>query len=283
MTNSTKRCQYALAVAPNGARKTHLDHPQLPITPSELARCAQECLDIGAAMIHLHVRKADFTHSLEVSHYEAAVAAIRKAVGDRLVIQLTTEAVGVYKPSQQIATIKTLRPEAASVAIRELVQVDESGRNTAGEFFQWMRSEGVVAQYILYDADDVNRYAELRKDGHIPKDGHWVLFVLGRYSVGQTSSPSDLLPFLAAWKATGMDKTATQWAVCAFGNLEADCAAASVLLGGHARIGFENNMLLPTGQVAPNNAALLQAVRKTVDALAYSPMDAYTLRSLTFQ
>src|SRR5204863_512867 len=92
-TADTLRRPFALAVAPNGARKTHADHACLPITPDELAQCARECVDAGAAMIHLHVRKADATHSLEVVDYEPAIAAVRKAVGNALVLQLTTEAV----------------------------------------------------------------------------------------------------------------------------------------------------------------------------------------------
>ncbi|NYH98827.1 3-keto-5-aminohexanoate cleavage protein [Cupriavidus plantarum] len=288
MTSSSdaSRHGYVLAVAPNGARKTHRDHPRLPITPAELARCARECLDVGASMMHLHVRKGDGTHSLEVEDYAPAVAAVRQAVGQALVIQLTTEAVGIYAPAQQMVVVRALRPEAASVAVRELVPTEVSGAEEAAEaeagaFFHWMRDEGVVAQYILYDADDVRRYAALRARGVIPADGHWVLFVLGRYSVGQTSSPADLVPFLAAWRELGLDRSGIEWAVCAFGRQEAACAAAAILLGGHARIGFENNMLLPSGEVAADNAALLRAVRSSVEGLGYGVCDAVALRRMT--
>ncbi|MEK7695727.1 MAG: 3-keto-5-aminohexanoate cleavage protein [Pseudomonadota bacterium] len=276
-TADTLRRPFALAVAPNGARKTHADHACLPITPDELAQCARECVDAGAAMIHLHVRKADATHSLEVADYEPAIAAVRKAVGNALVLQLTTEAVGIYQPAQQIATVRALRPEAASVAVRELVP-NAAALPAAAEFFQWMHREHVVAQYILYDADDVRRYAALRESGAIPAGRHWVLFVLGRYSAGQKSSPADLLPFLAAWRETGLDQSGVEWAVCAFGKQEADCAATAVMLGGHARIGFENNMTLPDGAMAPDNAALLQAVRTPLLALGYVSMTADVLR-----
>lgn len=277
MQSETLRRPFALAVAPNGARKTHVDHPRLPVTPDELAQCARECVDAGAAMIHLHVRKADATHSLEVADYVPAIAAVRKAVGDRLVLQLTTEAVGIYRPAQQIATVQALRPEAASVAVRELAP-DDVALPAAAQFFQWMHREHVVAQYILYDADDVRRYAALRASGAIPEGRHWVLFVLGRYSAGQKSSPSDLLPFLAAWTEAGLDRSGTQWAVCAFGRQEADCAAAAVMLGGHARIGFENNMTLPDGSTAPDNAGLLRAVRAPLQSLGYAAMTADELR-----
>lgn len=278
MSSELLRRPFALAVAPNGARKTHADHARLPISPDELAQCARECVDAGAAMIHLHVRKADATHSLEVADYAPAMEAVRKAVGNQLVLQLTTEAVGIYQPAQQIATVQALRPEAASVAVRELVP-DEAALPVAEAFFQWMHREHVVAQYILYDASDVRRYAALRGSGAIPEGRHWVLFVLGRYSAGQKSSPADLLPFLAAWHEMGLDQSGTEWAVCAFGKQEADCAATAVMLGGHARIGFENNMALPDGAVAPDNAALLRAVRTPLAGLGYAAMSADDLRA----
>jgi len=277
-TNDTLRRPFALAVAPNGARKTHADHARLPITPDELAQCARECVEAGAAMIHLHVRKADATHSLEVADYTPAIDAVRKAVGHELVLQLTTEAVGIYQPAQQIAMVQALRPEAASVAVRELVP-SEAALPAAAAFFGWMHRENVVAQYILYDANDVRRYAALRASGAIPEGRHWVLFVLGRYSVGQTSSPADLLPFLAAWHETGLDQGGVEWAVCAFGKQEADCAATAVMLGGHARIGFENNMTLPDGSTAPVNGGLLRAVRAPLTSLGYAAMTADDLRA----
>ncbi|VVE02897.1 3-keto-5-aminohexanoate cleavage enzyme [Pandoraea pneumonica] len=277
---------FALAVAPNGARRTHVDHPALPMTPDELGACAKACLDAGAAMIHLHVRRADGTHSLEVADYEAGIAAVRRAVGEELVLQVTTEAVGIYTPAQQIATVHSLRPEAISVALREVLPDDAHGP-AAEAFFEWMWQERIVAQYILYDAADVAHYWRLRAKGAIRPGRHWVLFVLGRYSKGQLSAPSDLLPFLTAWHdggqsvGTAPDGDGTPWAMCAFGPREAECALAAVLQGGHARIGFENNLYLPDGSVSPGNAASLDVLRAAATPLALTPMTAAALRELT--
>ncbi|MFK0377075.1 3-keto-5-aminohexanoate cleavage protein [Pandoraea sp. NPDC090278] len=275
---------YALAVAPNGARRTHVDHPALPMTPTELGECAKACLDAGAAMIHLHVRKADGTHSLEVADYAAGIAAVRRAVGDALVLQVTTEAVGIYTPEQQIATVHALHPEAISVALREVLP-DAAHAPAAEAFFDWLWREQITTQYILYDTEDVAHYWRLRASGAIRPGRHWVLFVLGRYSKGQLSSPSDLLPFLAAWQvgADGLGEAAdaTPWAMCAFGPREAECALAAVLHGGHARIGFENNLYLPDGSVSPGNAASLGALTAAATPLALAPMTADALRELT--
>ena len=268
-----------IAVAPNGARKTRADHPALPVTPAELAAAAKRCLDAGAAMLHLHVRRADGSHSLEAADYRPAVAAVRAAVGDALVLQLTTEAVGVYAPPQQMAVIRELQPEAASLALRELVP-DAAHEAAAADFFGWLWRQRVAAQYILYSAEDVARYCELRRRGIIPAGRHWVLFVLGRYAQGQRSAPADLLPFLQAWQQGAALTQAVPWAMCAFGAREADCAMAAALMGGHARIGFENNMLLPDGRSARDNAELVTTFAGAAATLGFTLADADALRAL---
>jgi len=268
----------AIAVAPNGARKTHADHPALPITPDELAACARQCVEAGAAMLHLHVRRPDGTHSLEPGDYRPAIAAVQRAVGDALVIQITTEAVGIYTPEQQMASVRALQPEAISAALRELAP-EAAHEVQAARFFGELAAARTAIQYILYSADDVVRYRDLRARGVLPDTPHWVLFVLGRYSAGQRSDPSDLLPFLQAW-ADGGDITAdVPWAMCAFGPREAECALSAALLGGHARLGFENNMALPDGSTAPDNAALVTNLRRHLDALHRPVASAAELRS----
>ena len=70
-----------------------------------------------------------------------------------------------------------------------------------------------------------------------------------------TSDPSDLLPMLSA--AQGLE---CDWSVCAFGPLEGACALTAAGLGGHCRVGFENNLMLADGRQAPDNAALVAQV-----------------------
>ena len=66
-----------IAVAPNGARKTQQDHPQLPISPKEIAHTAAACQEAGACMLHLHVRDKKLVHSLDVDRYRKTIQAIR--------------------------------------------------------------------------------------------------------------------------------------------------------------------------------------------------------------
>jgi 3-keto-5-aminohexanoate cleavage enzyme len=249
-----------LTVAPNGAYKTHAQHPGLPMTPEMLAATARACLDAGAAMLHMHVRKPDGAHSLDADAYRTATAAVRKAVGQEMVIQITTEAAKVYAPPAQMAVVRNVVPEAVSVGLREL-RVPDVPDEMLSAFFHWLVEADIMTQVILYDEADVRDWNALRARGVIPEGKWFVLFVLGRYSAGQTSAPADLLPFLAAHDG------AYPWAMCAFGAQEHACAIAAAALGGHARVGFENNLLLRDGKLAPDNAALVRQVVEGAAAL----------------
>jgi uncharacterized protein (DUF849 family) len=262
-----------LAVAPNGARKSKADHPALPIEPDEIARAAAACLEAGAAMIHLHVRDRDGNHSLDVEAYRAAIAALRREVGERMVIQVTTEAVGRYRLDEQMAMVRELRPEAVSLALRELAP-DKAAEPAAAEFFAWLRHEQIRPQFILYSEEDLRRFDDLRARGVVPQERPFLLFVLGRYTKGQASDPRDLLPFLAA------NQAGHGWALCAFGGREIACAVTAAALGGHARVGFENNLHLPDGARAPDNAALIAAAAAGARAIGRPLADAEAARAV---
>ena len=244
-----------VTVAPNGARRSKADHPHLPMTPDELAAEAERCSAASATVIHLHVRTADGRHSLDPELYRSAMHAVRMAVGERMAIQLTTESVGLYTPEAQIGVVRELRPEAVSLALRELIP-DEAHIHQAADFLHWLRDERIAPQYILYTPDDVIRFHELRRRGVIPQLHPWVLFVLGRYAEAEESRASDLLCYLRH------HEDGSPWSACAFGQTEAATVLTAAGLGGHVRVGFENNLWLRTGSLAQSNADLVVQIRQ---------------------
>lgn len=240
--------------APNGATRTKADHPALPMTAAELARNAAEVLEAGAALVHIHVRDQDGRHLLDAEAYGAATAAIRAAVGDRLIVQITSEAAGRYQAPEQMAVVRAARPEAVSLALREIVP-DAASEGVAADFFAFVRRERMLVQIILYSAEDVARYLALKARGVLGEGQDFPLFVLGRYTAGQVSSPADLLPFL-----TAAGEAVPLWSMCAFGPKEGACALVAAGLGGHARVGFENNIRAPDGTLATDNAASVRRI-----------------------
>ena len=264
----TPRNLTTIAVAPNGGRKTKADHPAVPLTAAELARTAAECLEAGAAMIHVHVRTPDGSHLLDADAYLEATAAIRGETGDRILVQITSEALGQYAPEAQRDVVRKVRPQSASLALRELVP-DESEEKAFAELLSWMKAEQVVPQIILYTPDEATRLSDMMRRGLIPAEDIPVLYVLGRYTEKQISEPTDLLPFLAP----GLPSFA-HWSVCAFGARETACVTAAALLGGHMRVGFENNLWLPDSSVAASNAEIVAATAAAVAATGLQPGDA---------
>lgn len=262
----------AIAVAPNGGRRSKSDHPALPITPSELARTAELCLAAGAAMIHIHVRDHDGRHSLDADSYRAATAAIRNSVATKLVVQVTTESLGIFAPDQQMETVRQVRPEAASLALRELVP-DATHERTFAAFLAWLRAEQVMPQIILYSPQEALQLRDMMKRGLVPFAQVPVLFALGRYRAGETSQPEDLLPFLSPDVSSFHE-----WMVCAFGQYEVGCVTAAALFGGDIRVGFENNLHLPNGRLAGGNEDLVSAARNASEACGLASADADDLR-----
>ncbi|RRC99658.1 3-keto-5-aminohexanoate cleavage protein [Amphritea balenae] len=242
-----------ITVAPNGAYKQKADHPALPVTIAEVAQAAEQAWQAGATMIHAHARDNQGRHSLDPELNQQVWDAIRERLDNKIVVQLTTEAAGIYQPEQQMQMVRQVKPEAVSLALRELIP-DSSAEPEASRFFHWIAEQQIMPQYILYSEQELAWYKQLHSQGIIPDQPHQLLFVLGRYHSQQQSSPLDLEPFLTS------DTHNLNWMVCAFGKQENLCARRALELGGDVRVGFENNLLNSQGVAALNNAELVQQV-----------------------
>ena len=244
--------EIVIMVAPNGARKTKRDHPALPVSIEDTVAEAENCFAAGACALHGHVRGADDEHVLDVGLYRELIAEMTRRVPEML-LQVTSEAVGRYTPQQQAECIQAVKPRMVSMSLREITD-GFAQPGFAQSFFEWCAGNQVHVQHILYSTDDLERFLRYRDEGVIPAGQRCVLFVLGRYSSDQQSSPADLDPFLR------YDLADLDWFTCAFGRLEQQCMLAAIDAGGHARIGFENNLFLPDGSVADNTAQLVASL-----------------------
>lgn len=262
--------------APNGARRQKADHPAIPLTPAELAAESRALLDAGVSVLHLHVRDAAARHTLSPASYRQAIAAIRRAVGDELVIQVTTESVGRYSPDQQMAMVRKLRPEAVSLALSEVCPGRES-EPAAAEFYAWLARRGVWAQHIVYSPAELLRLERLREAGALGVERPSCLFVIGSYKERRNGSTAELHGFLEAADAARFD-----WSACCFGPTEQAVMRDVFAAGGHVRLGFENNLTLPDGQHARDNAELITAFRAALSEPAPEPAGAARVRAEFF-
>jgi 3-keto-5-aminohexanoate cleavage enzyme len=245
------------------------------VTAAETARTAAACREAGAAMIHIHVRDENQRHSLDVDLYRDAIAAARREAGPDMVIQATTESVGMYDSRQQMEMVRALKPEAISMGLRELAPAEER--------------QGRVRRI----------HAVARPSSASPRrSSSTTCMTPGAFGTGRARASSTrarplcssssantcrrrrerrrtLLPLYQTCAGLFRD-----WMLCAFGPRETACVATAALLGGHCRVGFENNLHLPDGSDAPDNAAIVRATASALTGLGLPLMGARELREL---
>ncbi len=238
-----------ILVAPNGARRTKADHPNLPMTVDEIVATAKACFEAGANGIHAHVRDAEGRHVLDGGQYRELLRELAIIVPE-MDVQITTEAVGRYSPAEQMAVVRQVQPKAVSIALGELSEHDDQAE--LGRFYAETLEAGTEVQHILYDPSEIRKLQLYIELGVIPAESTSLLFVLGRYTDGQVSAPEQFDAFQRSLQSSPLKERA-KYMTCAFGLMEKLCLLHAASKGSDCRIGFENNILCSEGALAESN------------------------------
>ncbi|WP_170425318.1 3-keto-5-aminohexanoate cleavage protein [Ruegeria arenilitoris] len=233
-------------VAPNGARRGSVDHAELPVGLEQIVATARNCFRAGADGLHLHVRDDRGQHTLDAGRYLETLAELRRVVPD-MDVQITTEAAGVFDVAAQLECLRKVRPEWASISVREVARAPE----LVSTLYGLCEDQGTRVQHILYDREDAALLADWQGRGIVRTEQTDRLLVLGRYSLGQKSAPEDLDQF---------PQDPSRWMVCAFGQQEHACLLTAAKRGGDVRVGFENSLTDKDGNTWSDNAASVAAL-----------------------
>lgn len=245
-------------VAPNGARHTKADHPALPVTLAESIEAAKTCFAAGADGLHLHLRDKDGQHLLDHGLYREAVQELAQTI-PKMTVQITTEAVGIYKPTAQMEVALKSGAELVSASVRELT-TGQNPKDTKA-FYQNAADQGIHIQHILYDLSDLLTLKSVLPKPLFAANNLQLLFVLGRYGAPDSSRPKMLDPYLHQMQ---QDNISPDWATCAFGTAETACLLYTHQKGGKIRVGFENSFWNDDKTLAKDNA---ERVRSVISAL----------------
>ncbi|WP_425093384.1 3-keto-5-aminohexanoate cleavage protein [Tropicimonas sp. S265A] len=226
----------------------------MPISIAETVEATRACVAAGADALHLHVRNGAGHHSLDIGLYKEALAEVQATL-PRLPVQVTTEAAGVFDVAAQLAVIRDLKPDWASVALREVAAEPELART----LYETAADQGTELQHIIYDEADAALLAAHQRGGLLTEDAS-VILVLGRYAQDFQSDPADLPALRATLPPVG------KWMLCAFGRNEHACLRAAARLGGDMRVGFENSHTDADGVAWPDMASSVKALRNSLEA-----------------
>jgi 3-keto-5-aminohexanoate cleavage enzyme len=237
-----------------GAEVTLAECPHLPITPGQIGQAAEEACQAGASIIHLHVRTPEGQPTQDKETFRQAIEAIR-ARCDAIVQISTGGAVGTT--AQERLRPLSLGPEMATLTTGTVNFSEEIFSNPWSliqEFARTMQEHGVKPEIEIFDAGMIANAMRLRDKGLISDPLHFDL-VLG--VPGALPAAVRNLVYLVE----GLPPGAT-WTVAGIGRAQTQMAAVAVAMGGHARVGFEDNIYYRRGELAQSNAQLVARVAR---------------------
>ncbi|SCJ88175.1 Uncharacterized conserved protein [uncultured Eubacterium sp.] len=240
-----------------GAEVTKEQNPNVPYTVEEIVREAKSAYDAGAALIHLHVRWDDGTPTQSKERFQECVDAIRKECPDVIIQPSTGGAVGMTDLERLESTDITPTPEMATLDCGTCNfggdEIFTNTDTTIENFARIMKEKGIKPELEVFDKGMIDTALKVAdRKGLLVHPMHFD-FVLG---VQMTATIRDLvfmaesIPAGSTWTATGLGKNA--WHI----------AAATISLGGHVRVGFEDNLYMEKGVLAESNG---QMVAKAVE------------------
>jgi 3-keto-5-aminohexanoate cleavage enzyme len=242
-----------VTVAAVGAELSPKQTPHLPVTPAALGETAARCQAAGASIIHVHCRRDDGANTSDVERFRAAYDAIR-AQSD-LIVQFTTGGAIGMTAAERAAPL-SLRPEMATLTCGTVNFGDDVFENSfpiMRGILAEMQRHGVTPELEIFDWGHLSNAKRLAAEGLLAFPQH-VDFVLG--VPGGLDATVDHLAALVRELPAGCT-----WSVAGIGRAQLAMALAALAMGGHVRVGLEDNIYYSKGRLARNDELVARVVR----------------------
>lgn len=261
-----------------GAEVTKEQNPAVPYTVEEIVREAKSAYDAGAALIHLHVREDDGTPTQSTARFQVCVDAIRKECPDAIIQPSTGGAVGMTDLERLESTDIVPTPEMATLDCGTCNfggdEIFVNTDDTIINFAKIMKEKGIKPELEVFDKgmiDTALKTADRKGLLVHPLHFDFVLGVQMTATIRDLAFMVDSIPAGSTWTATGLGRNA--WSI----------AAATIAMGGHVRVGFEDNLYLEKGVLAKSNGEMVEKAVKLAKLLGReiaTPAEARELLSL---
>ncbi len=243
-----------IQVALTGAEVTREIQPNLALTPDEIAQDAYECFQAGATIAHVHARDKDGNPTQDIEVYREIKEKI--AAKCDIIFQPSTGGAVWHTFEQRIQPVDLL-PEMATLDCGTVNFGDDVFMNSPemiDKFAIKMTELGVKPELEVFEPGMIENVKRLEKRGLLPGPHHFdiVLGVPG----GSMGELSDLLHHVSKLPAN------CTWTVAGIGRYELPLAVHAILLGGHVRVGFEDNVFYKKGELAKSNAQLVERIAR---------------------
>lgn len=237
-----------ITVAPTGAWPSKRDNPALPMTPQEIADDVYECWQAGAAVAHLHMRNEQGQGTMDKNRFRETVERIRDKCD--IVLNLTTSGDLNATDETRMAHFQELKPELASYDCGSMNWMHSSVFLNTPAFLEKlavaMNESGVKPEIEIFDGGMVYNAAYYMKKGLLKAPLHYQ-FVLG--AAGGLDGTVENLVFLKSLIPAG-----STWSALGIGKGHLPIMYAALAMGGHLRVGMEDNVFFAKNRLAASNA-----------------------------
>ncbi len=241
-----------ITAALTGAEVTKEKQPYLPVTPDEIAEAAYECYKAGASIVHVHAREKDGSPTQSYEVYKEIKEKIEAKCN--IIFQPSTGGAVWHSPEERLQPVE-LAPEMATLSCGTCNfggDVFMNSEEYIEKFAKRMKELGVKPEVEVFERGMINNALRLVKKGLIESPLHFD-FVLG-VPGACPGTPDDLIHMI---RSVPMDST---WTVAGIGRSELPLATMAIVLGGHVRVGFEDNIYYSKRVLARSNAQLVERV-----------------------
>ncbi|MFU8855588.1 MAG: 3-keto-5-aminohexanoate cleavage protein [Deferrisomatales bacterium] len=252
-----------LTAAITGSRTPREKCPHIPILPEEIADSAAEAARAGASVVHIHVRDPETALGTQDAELYRRVLGRLSASGTDPVVCLTTSGIPGRNLAYEARFIPLeFRPELASFDAGSMNLGDGVFLNPPDfleDLARRMREAGTKPELEIFDSGMVGNCLRLRDRGLLDPPLHFQ-FVLGAPG-GAAATPKELLHLVEAIPA------GSTWSSIGIGTGHLPILLTTLALGGHVRVGLEDNLYYRKGELARSNAQLVErAVRLAAEA-----------------
>jgi len=240
-----------------GAEVTRQHNPNLPVTPDEVALAAYDCYQAGASVIHLHVREDDETPTQAGERFRETIEKIKAKCN--IIIQVSTGGAVGMTAEERLQPV-FLKPEMATLSTGSVNFGDDVFLNPPSyleEFARAMKENGVKPEIEVFDVGMINNALQLVKKGLLEEPLHYD-FVMGVPG----GIPGTLKNLLHLSESIPPGST---WTVAGMGRFELPLGTAAIIMGGHVRVGFEDNIYYEKGVLAQSNAQLVERIVRVAE------------------
>jgi uncharacterized protein (DUF849 family) len=241
-----------ITVAPTGAWPSKKDNPALPLTPEEIAEDVCACRRAGASIAHLHMRDASGQGSMDKEIFKKTVGLIRERCD--IVLNLTTSGDLKATDETRMAHLREIKPELASYDCGSMNWMHSGVFLNTPPFLeklaQTMNENGVKPEIEIFDGGMVYNALYYQKKGLLKPPLHFQ-FVLG--AAGGLAATVENLVFLK-----GLIPADSTWSALGIGKGHLPIMYATLALGGHIRVGMEDNVVYGKGRLASSNAEFVE-------------------------